>query len=421
MMRYGRTFAKSGTQAQAISCNNVEPWMKKGIMDRQPEDWNVNSALQHQNNLQIYQTLPYDIKITSDMPTRIYSSLIKTYSELEDRYRKMLRLNYYDLPGVHGEIIAFAEAFNNIYCWQEKAYGGLRINERVTGSTDLGAEAVLGTGLNLDGIEYISTIFGCQHRVSLKRMNGAIYWVDARMGKHLRFAQDGNSIVSDGRSGHDIMTNALPYFEQIKGIPNIRIIGAADYTNNDIIYTFISPDEEKLKSFTISYNETLDKYHSYHVFTPKIYLHHKKFIISPDPLHPEKIYVHGIGKKGHYYDVYHKTIFSFVVNENFANTKVMDNMLINVNKSGYIRINKITFTTQNQIHVVNLKSDRRVKYIEDKLRFPIRQDEYENDRVRGHYMIVTVEIDNEDQATDGLDIQTVITSIETEFRYSHKI
>lgn len=421
MMRYGRTFAKNGTQAQAVSCNNEDLHMRDGIMDKQPEDWNVNAVLQHQNNVQYFASKPYNIKITEELPTRIYYSLVKTYNELEDSYRKILRLNYNDLPGIHGEIIGMERNFSTIYVWQEKAFGGLRINQRQTVPTELGAELQIGSGKDLDGVEYISTIYGCQHRDSIKRMNNGLYWIDGRMGKQMRFAQDGSNIQSDSRGSHDVFTKALPFFEQLRGAPGVRIHAAADYVHNDVIFTLISPDEEAFPSFTKSYNETVDKYHQYYAFLPHVYLHHKKFFISPDPENEHKLYLHGHGKRGHYYDRYYKSRLVFVVNPSPSATKVYDDSLINVDNVGYRRIGIVKHSTQNQTHTLNLKTDTRVKYREDKLRYPIREKAYKIDRVRGHYMIVDIEIDNGDQAIDGLDLEVAIMSVDTEYRLSHKI
>lgn len=421
MMRYGRTFAKSGTQAQAISCNNVDKHLSTGIMDRQQEDWNVNSALQHENNLQYYSSLPFNIKIVTDRKSTWIWSKKKTYSELSDSYRKVLRLNYYDLPGEQGEIVGSAEFFNNIYCWQESGFGGLRINERATVPTELEEEAVLGKGSDMDGINYISTIVGCQHRSSIIRMNNAVYWVDGRMGKVCRFAQDGNSLLSDGRNVHDLFTRVLPFFENPGLMKSASIVGVADYENNDVLFTLNNNSEQNSVQITMAYNESIDKVHYFHPGIPTIYMPFRKFIFAPNPGKQEDVYLYYHGTIGEFFGTIHKSKLIFVVNDVPNITKVFDSMLINVNKEASKRIGEVKITTQNQIHVLNLKNDSRAIYREDKLRFPMRKDEYVSDRVRGHYCIVEITIDNDDFLSDNENIKTIITSIDTIFRLSHKL
>lgn len=423
MMRYGRSFAKNGTQAQAVSCNNVDKHFVNGIMDRQPEDWNINEVMQHQNNFEKFSSKPTDVSILEDVLAVIYYSLNKTFGELQDRYRKVLRLNYSVLDGINGDITGFINNFGSLYCFQEKAFGSLRINERVAVPTELDAKLFIGDGGNLDGIDYISTIYGCQHRDGILRMNNAIYWPDARMGKFCRFAQDGNSLLSDANEVHDVATLAMPYFEKEKFINDkvVKIIAARDYVNNDVIYTFYNNDSEEISSFTISMNETLNKYTGYNPYTPRIYMHYKSFVFCTNPNQQHEVYIQGKGKRGHYFGEYFKTILKYIINDNAGITKAFDNSLINVNKTGHIRIGTVVLKTQNQTHFLNLKMDRRAKYYEDKLRYPMREDAYHNDRVRGHYVEVTIEIDNEDQLVDNEDLAVVITSIDTEFRFSNKL
>lgn len=423
MMRYGRSFAKCATQPQAVSCNDVDHHFRDGIMDRQPEDWNVNEVMQHQNNLQFYASKPADVKIISDMPTRVYYSLVKTYSELEDRYRKILRLNYHDLEGIYGDITGFINNFGNIYCFQQRSFGYLRINERAAIPTELDAAMLLGTGSTLDGVQYISTIYGSQHRESIIRMNNAIYFADVRMGKFCRFAQDGNTLLSDANSVHDIATLLLPYYEKEKYANNkvVKIIAAPDYENNDVIYTIYNNDSEIVSSYTISMNETLNKYTGFTSATPRIYIAYKNFVFSPNPAFGHEIHIHFKGRRGEFYGTFYKTILRYIVCPTPNIAKVFDNSLINVNIDGSTRIGKITHTTQNQTHVILTKTDHRCKYKEDSLRYPIRELLYKTDRVRSHIMEVEIEIDNADQLLDNKDIASEISSIDTVFRYSYKM
>lgn len=421
MMRYGRHFAKNSSQPEATPCNNEELWYRGGIMDRQPEDWNVNEVLQHQNNLQYYSSRPVDVKIIDKFPARVYYSLNKTYGELEDRYRKILRLNFHDLEGIHGEITGFAEAFNQIYCLQTNGYGILRVYERAVIPTDIDAPLSIGNGLAISGIQYISTVYGCQHRESIVKMNNAVYWIDVRMGRFIRFAQDGNTLISENSNAHDLAVLTLPSFEKTQNTKNIKVLSAHDYLDNEIVFTLHNSEDAEAPVYTIIFNEILNKFISFYSFIPKTYITHKSFVLSSDPEKEEDVYIHKKGKRGQFYGKYFKTILHFIVNETPNVAKVFDNQIINVNIEGHKRIDKATYTTQNQTHILDLYTDTRKVYREDALKYPIREDVYHTDRVRGHLVDIILEIDNAQQEIDNEDIDVNITNIDTDYRVSHRI
>lgn len=435
-MRYGRSFAKDASNPERTSCENSDLQFKNGVMKEQPEDWNVNACMQHEENVQFYYPKPANIRIEYRFPYRVFYSEQKTYNELDDRFRRLLPFNYSDLQGTYGEVTALATLFDYLICFQEKGYGALRINERASIPDMQGRQLILGTGTDLDGVDYISTTFGCQHRDSVVRLHHALYWVDARMGKFCRHSQAGNDRISDNYGLHDLATLALPLLSNDNLDPNFnqgrKIVAAADYTNNDVIITLYHTQNDLFPPTTVVYSEDLNTFTSYLSACPKIYIAHKNKIITPNPqsLNQNKLYLHFKGRKGEYYDVFYRTKITYICNPSPTKTVYFDSSLINVNQRGWKKIVRAEHLAENPIdsvsligqrHIIQLQpSDDRVIYRNDALIYPIRQkkdvDDQELPRLRGHWSEVTIEIQND---TDNQSV--CITGIETNYRILNRI
>lgn len=435
-MRFGRSFAKDASNPERTSCENNRLQFKNGIMKEQPEDWNINACLQHEENVQFFYPKPSGVKIEHLFPYRVFNSMQKTYNELDDSFRRFLPFDFSDLQGTYGSITAIATLFDYAYCFQEKGYGVLRINERAIIPTESGQQVVLGTGKDLDGVDYVSTIFGCQHRDSIVRLHHALYWVDARMGKFCRHSQAGADKVSDNYGGHDFFSIALPLLANDELNPNYsqsrKVVGVADYTNNNVIVTiYYTEGRREFLPTTIIFDEDLNVFTSYISATPKIYLAHKNFILSPNPEigQEHSVYLHGFGDKGHFYNTYYPTKLIYICNPSPNKSCYFDSALINLNELGAPKIVKITHVGENKIspaapidqtHLFFPSTDNRFVYRNDKLLYPIRQlkdiDGIERSRLRAHWVEVEMEIEND------ADNQLVsILSVETNYRLVHRI
>lgn len=435
-MRYGRSFAKDASNPERTSCENAVLQFKNGIMAEQTEDWNVNACMQHEENVQFYYPKPANIKIEYRFPYKVFYSEQKTYNELDDRFRRLLPFNYSDLQGTYGTITALANLFDYLFCFQEKGYGVLRINERAAIPDEQGRQLILGTGGDLDGVDYISTTLGCQHRDSVVKLHHALYWVDARGGKFCRHSQAGNDRISDNYGQHDFATLILPLLSNDSLSPTFsqgrKIVAAPDYTNNEVVITLYHTENPVIGPTTIVYAEDLNAFVSYQTPTPKIYIVHKNKIISPDPISSKQneLYLHYKGRKGEYYGIFYRSKLIYICNPSPQKTVYFDSSLINVNQKGWKKIVRAEHLAENPIdaslgsqqrHVIQLQpADERVVYRNDALVYPIRQkrdvDDIELPRLRGHWSEVIIEIQND------ADNQSVcITSIETNYRLINRI
>jgi hypothetical protein len=143
------------------------------------------------------------------------------------------------MNGSYGEITSSSYLFNQIYSFQELAFGRLRASDRAFIESSTGA-LTTGVGGKLDGIDYISTKYGNQHQFSMTNSGKAIYWIDVDKRKAVRFAGDGRASLSDMRGLHDFFKNELGnYYNQDSPAGGFGISVGYDFRNNHVFWTFV--------------------------------------------------------------------------------------------------------------------------------------------------------------------------------------
>lgn len=423
-MRHGRSFAANATMSQATACDNLLPQFSNGISVYSPEDWNINITLSHEENVRFYGGKPNDIKLLSNKPSSIYISDVKVFSELDDNYRKKRVLNYTDLQGNYGPVVSLQKAFNYIYVFQHSSYGILRTSERAITPTNIG-EVLLGTGKDLDGVDYISSEIGCQHRHSIKKYKNSIYWVDARKGVINRHSQAGQDNLSDDRNMHDFARSQCTVYdlepEFFSGKNPYWITTGIDEEHSDILFTFITPTGNR----TLMYNEGLNTFHGFVDLYPRIYFRYRNDLFCVNPQITNQICQANAGQYGNFFDVFYNSILSFVVNPSPIQYKSFDNGVLGINVGNYDKmISFISHQTEEDTHIMNYSpdglsvSDDRFKYRNNELWYPIFQKG--KPRLRGKYMTVTLVIKNSSQLQLGRKAVRIL-SYKTKFRILAKI
>ncbi len=415
-LRYGRHFAANATNPQLSYCENVDLHFSQGIMSLQPESFSINRVLLFQENIQFFETKPQGIKLVSNKDNSIYYSQTKTYSEEVDSYRRQLPTDFLDIPGSSGKITGMVEMFNYIYLIQERGFGVLRTRERAVVVTNVG-QVTMGTGGALDAIDYISKENGTIHPRSVVVGNNALYFWDANNGVIIRHSQAGRDELSDSNLLHDF-TQTKSDVLKLAG----SVISYIDRRNGDVCFGIKTQKE----NVTLKFNKTLSAFHGDHDGVADIFLYDDKWVMCPDPQDPSVLHRMGDGRYGEIFGVFYPTKLRFVVNPVPSYSKVFDNMNINVNPLGQKRIHKIKLTTPTGIQELeyqnlNVILDERFKYKENILHFPLREKVIGIERVRGKYMIVDIEIQNDLQAADEVSDSVVISAIETIYRMSNRI
>ena len=433
-LRYGRTFASAATMPQETFCDNEFLQYSGGINDKQQESFDINRVLLHEENIQFFSVKPQEIKLVSSKSSSVYVSEQKTYSELDDSYRKQKVNNYTDLDGAKGKGVALVTSFGYIYVFQEFGYGILRAAERAIVPSTVG-ELILGTGKELDGADYLSSEVGCQHQSSIISFDNAIYWIDAAKGLVCRHGQSGREDISDTQLLHDFVAKELLYFDnrlaELAATGDINIIGGFDHNSKDVFFTFksVNPNAALKKNLTktVAFNKAISAVHGFFSFYPHLYGSHRKLMLVIDPASTRSIYVHGKGRFGHYFGQYHKSVLEFYVNDRFQQEKIFDTARINMEQVGAKRIGEIVLLTQSSRHVLyyqqsNIQVDSRFKFRGSYLEFPLFQYRASQlPRLHDQVMMVRITIDNQNQAIDNQDIGVAITNFETNYRLSNKI
>lgn len=409
------------------------------------EDFSVNSVLQTQSTSTFsYTPKPVSFNEVYDFPVREQYTGTKTYGEEFDSFRKFPVNNFRDADGGKGEINSLQFLFNYLYIVQRNGFARVRFNDRemITGQT--GSSLDIGTGLGLQGFDYISSIYGTQHQFSVVNTGRMLHWLDAERGKHLRFASDGLASPSD-EYGHSIyFKKKLREYWGVKDPSNIiyplvsevnkpyydnpcyvgGIVGVFDYVNQSVYYTFTQRMESLNREIittgaaeTIEYNEASNQYKGFHSFTPRLYFSFKESYLSPNPTQPHKIYAHDEGVVGHIYDTYHQSHVKFTVNPQQVIGKWFDNQSLAINnrtaidKLSHAEFEMADYVTQSII----FPTDTRWRYLQGFVRYPTRG--YSADtRLRGKFMNTTVFVNN-----DADNVKVRISNVMTDWRVSPKI
>ena len=433
-LRFGRTAASAATMPQETFCDNLFLQYSGGINDKQQESFDINRVLLHEENIQFFSVKPQEVKLVSSKPASVYVSEQKTYSELDDSYRKQKVVNYTDLDGAKGDGVALVTSFGYIYVFQQFGYGILRASERAIVPSTIG-ELLLGTGKELDGVDYLSSEVGCQHQSSILSFDNSIYWIDAAKGMVCRHGQSGREDISDSQMLHDFVSKELIYFDnrlaELVATGDINIIAGFDYNSKDVFFTFKSVNANaglrKNLTKTVAFNKALSAVHGFYSFYPHLYGNHRNMMIVINPAATNSIYVHGKGKFGHYFGQYHPSQLEFYVNDHFQQEKIFDVARINMEQVGAKRIGEIVLMTQSSRHVLyyqqsNIQTDNRFKFRGSYLEFPLFQYRASNlPRLHDQAMMVRITIDNANQLIDNQDIAVAITNFETTYRLSNKI
>ena len=409
------------------------------------EDFNVNAVLQSESTDTFsYVPKPFSFSEVYDFPVREQYTGTKLYGEEFDTFRKFPVNNFRDADGSKGEINSLQFLFNYLYLVQRNGFARVRFNDRelITGQT--GSAIDIGTGLGLQGFDYISAIYGTQHQFSVVNTGRMLHFLDAEKGKHLRFAADGLMSPSD-EYGHSIyFKKKLRDYWAVKDPFNTiypllseqqkpyydnpcyagGIVGIFDYVNQSVYYTFTKRIESTTTGVkyvgdaeTLEYNESSNQYKGFHAFTPKIYFSFKENYLSPDPNSQSSIYAHDEGLVGHIYGVYHNSSIKFTVNPQQVIPKWFDNQSIAINnKDASVKIYQAKLDAADYVQqVVNFPTDTRWRYLQGYLRYPTRGYNAET-RLRGKFMNVEIVVQND---TDNQKVR--ISNVMTDWRVSPKI
>ena len=424
------------------------------------ETFVINDLVLDTEGLKFFLPKPASYIDAYDYPTRwAWSEEKKPFSESTDRFRKFQEISNFDLDPTMGEVMGSGHLFNNIYSIQEQGMGRLRIADRAMLQASTGADLVLGEGGLMDGIDYISKLYGTQHRDSIFSTERSIYWIDAQKAKILRFGQDGLTLLSDENGLNQYMKSFLKGLEKLDDRYNIGGLHTGfDFENNDLLFSILhnvcdngnefiqvgesdtpggsserkstdpySVDKYEKKCLTISYNENIGAFVSEYTFYPKMYMNIGKFMYT---FRKEgSIHIHNKGDKGDFYGNTYYSYLEYSVNKYPSLVKHFDNKVLNINETGAKRLFTASFLSDvdiaatidvkaENILVNGYSTSRRVRYRAGLLRFPIRDLVKvlpAGKRISGKSMDVKLKFENVDTE------RAILTSSDTLSRIQHRV
>ena len=218
----------------ALLTQEISGTWESDAVDGTTRTWEQDTALyqynpvySQQSNAAFFLADNDNVDNTSSFQTRIRRSELKINGETIDSFTIFKPNNFTDLDGQYGPLNNLEIFKNNLYFWQDTAFGIASVNVRsLIQDNQVGALA-LGTGGVLDRIDYISDTIGNQNQFGIAKSKNALYWIDNNKNEFVKFDKGLNSISKVG----GIQT----WFNNIGQVGDAKLV--FDHKYNDIIAT----------------------------------------------------------------------------------------------------------------------------------------------------------------------------------------
>jgi hypothetical protein len=313
--------------------------------------------------------------------TRVIHSEESKYNEVTDNYTKFKQNNYIDLDTKYGPITNLYRYNQYLYCFQPDAFSALAVNDRSLITDENMAGLVLGTGGVLTNYQYVSVNAGMQpnHLDAINHSNFGLYFIDGKRREIFRYA---NSLESLSKTkGVQSYLNTAPLSDN----PVIMY----DPKYNEVLFTIIdyySSAVEWPRNACLVYNEQIDAFTSFYLVNMQHVLNFvsNQYIYQYDDTAP---ILYNNGDNGYYLALaYRDAKIEWYVNDEYAITKVFDNIQYTMDTEGAFYLNSHTFVTKhNSSQITNAGSSPYIDYREDTYRGIIPRGS-DNARLRGKYL-----------------------------------
>lgn len=292
------------------------------------ETYDYNTVYSAENNIITYPAKPLDFEEVEEFDTRVWVSEQKENGEVGDSWTVFLPANWYDADTANGPINALTTFKDKVYFIQDNGFGIVPISERALIQTDPVDSTELQLGKTAEVIqrpEYINRTIGSKHQWSVTQSDRAIYFFDVNAKQIFQYGDQGLRAIP-GLNGYfkskligRVLIEDKPVYDAPFLLKN-GILATADYTNNEVIFTFHDNKRDgiDLRQFskTIVFNEDMQLFTSFMSFTPSIYINTQRNIISPDPTNLDQLYIHYRGNYGSFYGSVEDSTITLLANEN---------------------------------------------------------------------------------------------------------
>lgn len=267
----------------------------------------------------IFTLISTDSNETNNFPYRTYFSEPKINGEFIDNFNIFKAASFIDVDNKHGEITELLTDKNNLYYWQNTAFGKFSVNERSLVNDQNGNTIMLGQAGILSRYDYINTKYGMRpYDYCAIASDTGIYWVDIN-NKAVVAADSQKAInLSEQVNVQNILNNNIS-----QNIPRVDY----DIQNNELLCKCLNNGEQLV--FNTKYGIATSVYNRDYIDIVYIY-NHIYGIKKSDVAFIQFIKYNYITSK----DIQNNTVYlaplqlEFIINPAASTTKVFDSQTI---------------------------------------------------------------------------------------------
>lgn len=284
------------------------------------EIFRYNPVYSNPNNSKIFISKPLDFISNEILDTRVYRSEVKINGELTDSWTQFKADNFIDIESKYGELKILITNNNELLFYQPDAFGVISLDNKTLIPDSTGEMISVGTGGVLDRFDYKSNGIGSSHKFSFSKSSTEISWFDI---KNKLLYKYGNGITPlTGMNGY-ISKNTVDLFDNDNPYKNLGITSTYDFKYKQFIYTVL----KETNSFTISYSDVINNFHSFYSFLPSYYINDRLNILS-GLSEDDDIYIHDKGIRQQFYGTNYPMILNILINDNPDKEKIYDNLIV---------------------------------------------------------------------------------------------
>ena len=232
----------------------------RGLLDNtlvNPTNYNLVNRLGYEqlNNFFTYSTQDYSRETIDHFPASVAITNEKVMGAQVDAWMQIPMTAVQDLDGVYGELKALKTFNNDVFAFQENAFGQILFNSRVQIPTSDGQPIEITNGMKFQGIRYLSNKIGCADKWTIGMSNSRMYWFDRGSRDIWSFGGQGLDNIST-RLGVKGFVESWFRTPWIVGSPNLRTLHEETY--NDMYFVFGNNTWDEKGA--LMYSESLDTF-----------------------------------------------------------------------------------------------------------------------------------------------------------------
>ena len=363
-----------------------DPAQVNSIWAQEKPQYEYNSAYSIQPQIKSTEStdLSKDSNTLTNVDYRCYYSDKKTNNENSDSWCVFKPANFLDVDDRYGEITNLRTFNNQLFFWQEHAFGQFSVNERSQITDDSGKPLVLGTGGVLSRYDYLDTKTG-MHREQYcdAQSSTALFWFDSHNNELKQLTSDGSVAMNKMFGTQNIMHERC-------GIKQPKLFYDKRY--DELVSKVLLKNGEEQ---SLAFSSLLRAFTSVYTvnFEESITFDNDIYLMSCEN---GKLVVNKWNTKNN--TLYPNTIIKYVVNTSPTETKVFDNQEIITNDqlTKDYSYNDCIFKWSTNLNSEVQKSGSEIGITNREGNFRYSIPRYGNveygNRQRGKYMIC--EIDN---------------------------